>query len=252
MYDPLTVAHEIKNYFLPARKSGNFSYRRPLVTIWHRDPETDGTDDSCGWFAPKLTKDQQARLKDLAWHEARKPWFQAATTERIEDPVAAVVLMEGAIDAVVRSLRVTYSPARQKALCIRLVHNPSDNVRNSLAYKQGYHGNSADDDYWRQKHAMRLFGIIARNVLRDCRPWYRHPRWHVHHWELQIHPVQHFKRWAFSRCTKCGGRFGWSESPVGNWFGTGPRWFKSENVWHMSCDRGPQMAEAKQEVSVSR
>lgn len=39
MHDPKTVAHEIriKNWH--------------LVTIWHVDPETDGTDDSCGRIA---------------------------------------------------------------------------------------------------------------------------------------------------------------------------------------------------------
>ena len=26
-----------------------------FATLWHKDPETDGSDDSCGWSTPKLT-----------------------------------------------------------------------------------------------------------------------------------------------------------------------------------------------------
>lgn len=39
MFDPDTVAFEFCG-----------------VTIWHHDPCTDGTDDSCGWSRPKLSK----------------------------------------------------------------------------------------------------------------------------------------------------------------------------------------------------
>lgn len=39
MFDPDTVAFEFCG-----------------ITIWHNDPCTDGTDDSCGWSRPKLSK----------------------------------------------------------------------------------------------------------------------------------------------------------------------------------------------------
>ena len=50
MFDPLTVAHEIKSPI--KRKSKIFPkwYRSTIITIWHKDPCVDGTDDSCGWF----------------------------------------------------------------------------------------------------------------------------------------------------------------------------------------------------------
>lgn len=34
-------------------------------------------------------------------------------------------------------------------------------------------------------------------------------RWHVHHWRLQIHPLQRIRR-AVQRCAGCGQRFGWN------------------------------------------
>ena len=63
-------------------------------------------------------------------------------------------------------------------------------------------------------------------------------RWHVWHWSIQVHPLQQFKRWAFSRCTHCGGRFAWGEQVIGySWHGTGPRWFRSEErIAHERCD----------------
>lgn len=61
------------------------------------------------------------------------------------------------------------------------------------------------------------------------RRWRLTPRWHIWHWRLQIIPLQHFKRWAFSRCARCGRHFRWGYSPVANqWDGTGPLWFRSE------------------------
>lgn len=94
------------------------------------------------------------------------------------------------------------------------------------------------------------WGVVGR-AERAMWAWRRrgrrlHPRWHVWHWRIQCIPLQDFKRWAFSRCSKCGGQFAFGESPIsGSWYGTGPRWFRGEkNVWHQSCDR-PTRAEAK-------
>ena len=49
MHDPLTVAFEIKK---PWGKVdiGGLKYREPIVTVWHKDPEWRGDDDSCDWW----------------------------------------------------------------------------------------------------------------------------------------------------------------------------------------------------------
>ena len=31
-----------------------------------------------------------------------------------------------------------------------------------------------------------LWRLVYRNYLRTNRPWYRHPRWHVHHWRIEV------------------------------------------------------------------
>jgi len=63
-------------------------------------------------------------------------------------------------------------------------------------------------------------------------------RWHVWHWSIRIDALLHLKRWLFSRCCVCGGRFSWGYCPLSHsWSGDGPRWFKSEkHVLHMKCD----------------
>ena len=65
MHDPMTVAFEIRS---PIKRKNKFfpeGYRQSLVTIWHVDPEKDGTDDSCGWFMRSRHGDQ-ATLKKIA------------------------------------------------------------------------------------------------------------------------------------------------------------------------------------------
>lgn len=45
-------------------------------------------------------------------------------------------------------------------------------------------------------------------------------RFHVHHWQIQIHPWQHFKRWAFERCQHCKRGYPWGYAPVAHNSGT--------------------------------
>lgn len=48
MHDPMSVAHKIKWPW-----KNKFGNKTPIITIWHVDPEKDGTDDSCGSFIRK-------------------------------------------------------------------------------------------------------------------------------------------------------------------------------------------------------
>ena len=170
MHDPLTVAFEIKKPW--KRKPDRWfpeGYRESWVTIWHKDPEWGGSDDSCGWFVPPLT-------------------------------------------------------AKEKAYVKRLVETPEDNL------KYWFPG---DDDYDVKYKLTRIFRLCKK----VNRPWYRHPRWHIWHWCIQIHFIGKLKRYLFSRCEKCGKRFPWGYSPTAHGFGGhGPRWFRGEKgVYHHEC-----------------
>lgn len=38
---------------------------------------------------------------------------------------------------------------------------------------------------------------------------------HVHHWQIQVVPMQAFRRWLLTRCAGCGERFRWGYAPIG-------------------------------------
>lgn len=174
MYDPSTVAFTIR-YPWPWPRQKCLGERKapraPLITVWHQDPERDGSDDSCDWSWRRLSADESRAAHNL-WD------------------------------------------------------NETDNLRVYLRHLGNYDRSTLLECQWQR----------ARRFYRP-RPWYRHPRWHLHHWRLQLHPLQHLKRWLWSRCARCGKRFSWGYAPLAlSWAGSGPRWFRGEvGVVHHHC-----------------
>ena len=232
MHDPMTVAFEIKSPFFWKK------YRSSIITIWHVDPELDGSDDSCGWCYPKLTKDQLSTLGHLAFCESQNPWFQRDPVKRISSAADAESLMRGAILAVSHCLKLKFSWEQICLMACNWAHNLHDNFQGSLCHLPMWHTNFKNDsEDERKRHAYDFFSSVAKILLREKRPWWKHPKWHVRHWKIVFAPVQKLKRWLFSRCSICGKRFKYGECPVsGNWYADGPKWFRSEEgVRHSEC-----------------
>ncbi len=146
MHDPMSVAHEIRRPW-----KSDHGWRRPILTIWHVDPEKDGSDDSCDWFGNRISKEE-------------------------------------------------------------------------LAYIENPHGDHACS---REELDERAIGYrLARRRL-AARLWWKHPKWHVHHWRFQFHPWQSFKAKHIDRCQKCGEKMGNATRFGTSWSGTG--------VAHGSC-----------------
>jgi hypothetical protein len=61
---------------------------------------------------------------------------------------------------------------------------------------------------------------------------------HVHHWHLQVSPLQHLRRRLLTRCAWCGGRQG-KQDPVNishQWDGARGRWWQGEaGLFHHDC-----------------
>lgn len=172
MHDPLTVAFDIRR---PWPKYNNTLKRwdwPSVATIWHKDPERGGSDDSCDWFGRhrKLNKREEA-VAQAVWN------------------------MEPILDN-----RPFYPdhPA----------HKEFQELRKAV-------------HLWKRRSRLRI-----------------HPRWHVWHWEVQVHFIGDLKRWLFSKCCRCGKGFPWGYAVVtSSWDSTGPRWFRGEkNVYHHDCD----------------
>lgn len=261
MHDPLTVAHEIK-VPLPWKKKpwrGQepewAKYR--LATIWHKDPERDGTDDSCGWF-PRARHGNQAVLEKIA-KRFGEDWDRTwATKQEDHDPddgpfiprvyycglfytnggphmsVQGVVLnlfFAAAVEHFQCDGRSNWKKARKwmrrNLFDIMLfAENPADSLFNTITRKFG--GDEVETPRKREQRIRDMAAIIYGWILRQERPWWKHPQWHIHHWRLQVPFLQSLRRWVLVRCSKCGKRFSWGESAIGSWSG--------KAIWHQRCD----------------
>lgn len=248
MHDPMTVAFdfrypwfqyrpwpksaktwdEVKN---KRRRSPHWreGYRETFATLWHADPETDGSDDSCGWSRPKLTKQETEKIeKEMRW--ILDDLFEVVPEEdRTVRAKIGIGPIQGIFTIYERTAWFLWRkrvPAEWLTHIISLASNPMD------SWIREFNGSPVD-----LYSIRRIPYFAARNMKGLMRPWWKHPRYHFWHWKLTIHPLQQLKRWLFSRCAGCGDRFTYGYSPhTYSWHGTGPRWFRGESsVYHSDC-----------------
>ena len=247
MHDPMTVAFDIKSPFRkrPSKMWPN-GYRNTIATIWHVDPELDGTDDSCGWFKRARHGDQEVLAKierafTGEWDGEYTGWF--APNGMPVQSVQATTLSMFSRACFIHfgdSWDRTEAFMRRHLLdIITFAENRVDSLSDSLLQRYGRKD--------REDRIKQFAGIIYGCILRWEQPWYRHPRWHVWHWRIQVQAMQALKRWAFSRCASCGRGFSWGYSPCSHsWSGTGPRWFRGErDVYHHECSTHQVAAQPK-------
>lgn len=231
MHDPMTVAFEINIPFTGRKDAkGNYSeYPKTLAVIWHVDPETDGTDDSCGWCMrtrhgnrevfETIKRAFQFEQKEL-FNEYGYPLFSASA-------ITLNLFRRAAYEYFNQDWRKVDRYLKANLLdLIFFAENPTDSLNRAI-YRLDKDDESADD------FAHVIYGYL----LRSTRPWWKAPRWHVHHWEIQIPFMQQLKRFLFGRCAGCGKGFRWGESVHSTqWGGDGPQWFRSElGIYHGSC-----------------
>lgn len=268
----MTLAFAVK-FPLPWRtlKYGGLSKEKgwasiAIADIWHVDPEKPGyggSDDTCGWFMrahhgsktvlEKIIKRFQEDWDRIWTYDPAKDGGDDGEQQR-----GKTVHMQGyfnpngmprmSVSGITLNLfflaacehfnsdgRSNWEKARKFMRrnlfdIIMFAENPTDSLHDTLTLKYG-------NDTTREDRIRTMAATIYGWVLRAEQPWWRHPRWHVHHWKINIHAVIKFKRWAFSKCCKCGKRFPWGYSPVtDNWNSKGPRWFSGESdIYHSNC-----------------
>lgn len=239
-------------------------YHCGLFTLWHVDPERGpGGDDSCGWFK-RAHHGNQVVLNKIV-KRFGEDWDRTWTYDPKEDggsegehtrgktvhmcgyfnpngmprmSVSGITLnlfFLAACDHFSSDGGTNWEKARKfmrKHLydIIMFAENPTDSLHDTLTLKYG-------NDTTREDRIRAMAAIIYGWILRADQKRWQHPRWHVHHWKFQIHPIEAFKRWAFSRCCKCGRGFKFGASVcTNNWNSTGPRWFRGErDIYHDDC-----------------
>jgi hypothetical protein len=227
MHDPKTVAFDIKRPWPQRRSINNLSkwrYYPSLLVIWHQDTEADGSDDACGWFSPKLNAEQKKVCEDIA----RDLLSDVFHKEEDSNLCSLKCTSESAVYSTY--IRVGWRVFRKRHLSARHLNNVLDLMFNRM-------DNMLPSAEVRFDDVQRMVHFTARSFAKIERPWWRHPRWHIHHWQIQIPLLQSFKRWAFSRCCRCKKSFSWGYAPMSSqWDGTGPLWFRSEEgVYHSDC-----------------
>ena len=258
MHDPMTLAFEIKSPIKHKTKFSPKGYRNTLVSIWHVDPDLKGDDDSCGWFKRSRHGDKEVLERIVKRYEF--DWDRSYTSESgqkynsglFDDTPFAMPVYS--VQGVVLNLfflaamehfdegkeRWGYSRRKATKFCqknlfeiLLFAENPIDSMHDTIMHKFGYDHRPNE----REERIHSMAECIYGWILREERPWWRHPRWHMHHWKVQVAFVLNFKRWAFSRCQKCGKGFKWNYCPVSTcWDGTGPLWFRSEKyIEHSDC-----------------
>lgn len=277
MHDPRTLAHEIKiplffrreQKWLKSKKKEWQFYT--LLTIWHVDPLKPGfggSDDTCGWFMRAHHGDKEVLEKiknrigenfDRVFEYRKDDWNDdkknaGAPPDSVHfmgyfcpngDPnfsVTGIVLnmfYDAASVYFQSDGRTMWKKARKFMRdnlfdIMMFAENPTDSLRDGIV------GTFRSSEKWRRDEALEGYAsTIYGWILRSERPWWRHPKWHVHHWEFNCPLLLNLKRWLFSRCCKCGKGFSFGYSPVSNnWHSKGPRWFRSEtDIYHSDCSR---------------
>lgn len=212
MHDPMTLAFSIK---------WPFGRKTTLVDIWHVDPEKGGSDDSCGWSYVRAASELIAKARKLGQEDQV---FITGKHGYAMEPLELLLEVWQTIGGQLfkRSRRRGRGISHRELVYImNLANSPADNLRHSCSSAGTPEGMGS------------LFVTVLRCYLTFHRKWYQHPRWHIHHWKINIRPLMSIKRSLFTRCATCGGRFKYGESPTTNqWDSPGPKWLKSERDMH--------------------
>lgn len=231
-----------------------FRYYPSIITIWHNDPEKDGTDDSCGWFLRprhlnKVILERIVKRYQVEWDGTYKSsgktwnrgWFSPdgdpvfSTTGILANMVFFVIweqeyVRNGGDGGKCWGVASKFVNSHYGDIAI-FAENTTDSMNDSIRQVFGSDGS-------REERIRSIAGIVYAWVARLQRPWYRHPKWHIHHWSIQIHPLDKLKAWLFNHCCVCGKGFGWNESSVTNsWNAQKPRWFwkGKPGIYHYEC-----------------
>lgn len=173
-------------------------------SLWHHDPCCDGSDDSCGWFMRARHGDPEVLRKiekafEFDWDRVYKPSREDHDEEDGEFQPTTYLRgyfkFDGSPNFSLPSitLNLFFVAAceilgRRKALRFLSQHlveimifgeNPVDSLRDNFVQTFG-------KDEKREERIHHVAACIYAWIIRESRPWWKHPRWHVWHWRVSF------------------------------------------------------------------
>ena len=205
--------------------------------VWHIDPERpdtgNRTDDSCGWF-DRTPGDYADAVKYLVgdtttMHEIK---LVLGRMRRVPTPFYEGISEPRDPDSAPGYPRLSHGDTL--AVCL-LIARELELRRwwNGQNGKVGRHGAGVRGIFMRRRSVDGIAFDLALNPLdnlssvdepelmvtriaaalnRHFRPWWRHPRWHVHHWQINFDLVRNVRR-MFEPCATCRRPLGFGYCP---------------------------------------
>jgi len=185
--------------------------------IWHIDPERvvpgRRQDDSCGWFPRDLTPELERAVNELCgggWADLRQRISDAFDLWYIPNekyPTLREMPMHVAYSTHLMTLmwidRLAFKRGRRNEPTARLVR-----LASWLAFSTVDNLNLVAD-----QTPERYIRQLAAAYRREIRPWWKHPRWHIHHWKVSFDLARNLRR-MFERCATCRKPLGFGYCPT--------------------------------------
>ena len=164
-------------------------FRFGPLTLWHHDPCTDGTDDSCGRKRTCISKQLRSNLEFLASKDCCVAledlfYIRAKKPDPVTGHTCALILLEIVHERMGRPVENWPRAKRQIASFLW----------RSMAFLPGYHCNhdSADpESHGFRRHRIATVMSAARCIMEHAHPyrWYHSKAWHIHHWRFHLRPL---------------------------------------------------------------
>lgn len=169
------------------------------LTLWHVDPEKDGSDDSCGWFMRARHGSKEALEKVIQMYSS--DWDSAFTSEKSGKTYATGYFYPDGSPrmstiAIINNLvfwavyvhygyhwkkRGKTSRFMRKHFydIVMFAENTTDSMYDKVMQTFG-------KERSREERIREFAEIIYAWVLRQDRPWWKAPRYHFWHWKINF------------------------------------------------------------------
>lgn len=181
------------------------------ITLWHKDPEKHGDDNSCGWFQRAHHLDQKKRkevIQEFEFNFKHNYWFTSDGMPIFSTQGIVLNMYSAAAWKIFYPNHNKYRRFMREYLfdIMKFAENPTDSLHTSITneyrYRMIQHDRSQVES---QDERIKSFAdCVYSDIMRKLRPWYKHPRWHVHHWRFSfnIYNTPYIGSWLWRNFSK--------------------------------------------------